>query len=123
MVNIINFNRINFCYLNRYHMKRTLLLITFFLFALNGFSQADIKVVNSDFKDYFVPGSTNTYSITVINLGPLSATNVSVFNAIPSGVTGFKWSGGPSGKSGINSPVSDLIPIMAKGEIATYSIT
>ncbi|MGG7035363.1 MAG: choice-of-anchor L domain-containing protein [Flavobacterium sp.] len=103
-------------------MKKTLLLLLFIFLTFNSFSQADLKVINTDYKDYYTPGGTNTYTLTIVNLGPLAASNVSVYNAIPSGAIDFSWTG-PKGGGGLNSAVSDLIPLLGVGEIAVYTIS
>jgi uncharacterized repeat protein (TIGR01451 family) len=62
-------------------MKKTLLYISLFLLSLGGFAQADIKVINTDYQDVYVPGSTVVYTVSVMNFGPSAATNVRVVNA------------------------------------------
>ncbi|RYZ47755.1 MAG: DUF11 domain-containing protein, partial [Sphingobacteriales bacterium] len=83
---------------------------------------ADIVVNNSDGNLVYVPGSNNIYTVTVNNLGPQNAADVTVNNPIPAGITNFSWVGS-NGTSGTNVPLTDLIATLASGETVTYTIT
>ncbi|MGG7034033.1 MAG: choice-of-anchor L domain-containing protein [Flavobacterium sp.] len=102
-------------------MKKVIFFVAFVLIAVKGFSQANLKVVNTDYKNYFVPGGSNSYTITVINFGPLPAANINIYNAPPIGVTNFRWVG-PNGTTGINTAVSDFVPSLGVGKILTYQV-
>ncbi|MBD3582406.1 choice-of-anchor L domain-containing protein, partial [Flavobacterium selenitireducens] len=102
-------------------MKKKLLLLFFFFLSVSAFSQADIVVTNSDFTNYYIPGTTTTYTVTVTNLGPNPATNVVVTNAIPTGIEYFSW-WGSNNTSGVNDPLNSTIPTLAVGQTVTFTI-
>ncbi|NUY81627.1 DUF11 domain-containing protein, partial [Flavobacterium sp. MAH-1] len=102
-------------------MKKKLLLLYFFFLSVSAFSQADIVVTNSDFSNYYIPGTNNTYTVTVTNLGPNAATNVHVTNAIPAGIDYFSW-WGSNGSVGVNDPLDNTIATLAVGQTVTYTI-
>ncbi|HEX8561788.1 MAG TPA: choice-of-anchor L domain-containing protein, partial [Flavobacterium sp.] len=103
-------------------MKRILLLITVLLMSAAAFAQANIAVSNTDYQNSYIPGTTNTYTVAVTNFGPNPATNISVSNPIPAGITYFSWVGS-NGSSGINNPLTNTIGNLAVGAIVTYTIT
>jgi uncharacterized repeat protein (TIGR01451 family) len=101
-------------------MKRILLLLL--LVSLqNVFSQANIKVVNTNLQEFYVPGSTATYSITVVNLGPQNATNLVVNNPIPAGITNFQWTGS-NGSNGFNVNLNNNLGTLNVGATASYTV-
>ncbi len=102
-------------------MKRTLLFF-FLLLSTIGYSQADLVITNTDFKDTYIPGTEDIYTITVINYGPQAATNVNITNAIPTGITYFSWQGS-NGSSGENIALNNIIPTLAVGAMVTYVVT
>lgn len=102
-------------------MKKTLLLLFFLFLSVGAFSQADLVVTNSDYSNYYVPGTTSTYSVTVTNLGPNAATGVNVQNAIPAGIEYFSWTGS-NGSSGVNEPLANTIANLPVGQTVTYTI-
>ena len=67
-----------------------------------------------------VPGTSTTYTIVVTNGGPSTATNVSVSDALPAGVTTFTWSG--NGRSNVSGPLSDTIASLLPGASVTYTV-
>lgn len=81
----------------------------------------DVGVTKDDFVASVVPGSATTYTITVTNTGPSTATNVSVNDPLPGGVTTFSWSG--NGHSNIAAPLSDIITSLPPGGTITYTLT
>uniref|UniRef100_UPI00135BC3BD choice-of-anchor L domain-containing protein n=1 Tax=Flavobacterium sp. MK4S-17 TaxID=2543737 RepID=UPI00135BC3BD len=83
---------------------------------------ADIVVVNTDDKTFYIPGTDSVYTITVTNNGPTAAQNIQVDNAIPTGITSFSWTGS-NGSSGIDVALSDNIAALAVGESVTYTVT
>src|SRR5206468_6070237 len=64
-------------------------------------------------------GTSTTYTITVTNSGPSTATNVVVSDPLPAGVTSFSWSG--NGHSGTGA-LSDTIASLAPGASVTYTV-
>jgi uncharacterized repeat protein (TIGR01451 family) len=67
-----------------------------------------------------VPGANVTYTITVSNSGPNTATNVAVNDPLPASVTSFIWSG--NGHSNVSGAVSDTIASLAPGGPVTYTV-
>src|SRR5207249_4667838 len=68
-----------------------------------------------------VPGTSFTYTITVSKSGPSTATNVTVSDSVPVGLTSFVWSGS-NGHSGTGA-ISDTIASLAPGAGVTYAVT
>lgn len=83
---------------------------------------ADIVIVNTNNQISYTAGTTATYTVTVTNAGPQDAENVTIANAIPTGITGFSWTGS-NGSEGTNVPLADVIPALTVGEVVTYTIT
>ncbi|MDR6969268.1 putative repeat protein (TIGR01451 family), partial [Flavobacterium arsenatis] len=86
--------------------------------ALTG---ADIKVVNTNNTNYFVPGANSTYIVTVTNQGPQTAYLVTPNVTFSPGVTLVSWSGS-NGSTGTTLPVTNTIPEMSVGQVVTYTI-
>jgi uncharacterized repeat protein (TIGR01451 family) len=84
-------------------------------------TEVDLSVTQSDGKTSVIPGTTNTYSITVTNNGSSRATSVVVTDLLPDGVTSAIWTGS-NGNSGTGELI-DTIPTLASGESVTYQIT
>ncbi len=91
---------------------------------------ADLTITNSNGVSGVVVGTTTTYTITVTNTGPNTATNAVVTDTFPAGLTGVNWScvgtggavcGAPGGTGHINStvtvPVSGTLTFTATGTI------
>ncbi|HLN95136.1 MAG TPA: hypothetical protein VK183_05820, partial [Flavobacterium sp.] len=102
-------------------MKRILLILAFFV-GFQAYSQADIQVTYSDFTDFYEPGETNTYVLTVRNTGPSVATNVTITGGIPAGVDEYSWTG-PNDSSDADDALNQTIATMASGETVTFLIT
>src|SRR5262249_52376533 len=68
-----------------------------------------------------VPGTSTTYTILVNNTGPSTATNVSVSDPLPAGVSSASWSGS-NGHSGTGALV-DTIASLAPGASVTYTLS
>ncbi|AWM13994.1 hypothetical protein DI487_09085 [Flavobacterium sediminis] len=82
---------------------------------------ADIVVTNTDNNTVYVPGTTNTYTITVTNNGPDDAVNVQIENLIPAGITGFSWTG-TNGSTGADVDLVDTIPYLQVGQSVVYTV-
>jgi uncharacterized repeat protein (TIGR01451 family) len=67
-----------------------------------------------------VPGTSFTYTITVSNSGPSTATTVSVSDPVPSGLTSFVWSG--NGHTNVSGAISDTIASLAPGSSVVYTV-
>src|SRR5207237_436808 len=80
----------------------------------------DVGVTKDDGVPSVVPGTTTTYTIVVSNGGPSTATNVSVSDALPAGVTSFTWSG--NGKTNQSGALSDTIASLLPGASVTYTV-
>jgi uncharacterized repeat protein (TIGR01451 family) len=101
--------------------------------------RADLKVTVSDGKTAAVAGTTNTYTITLINLGPSNVSGAVVNDTFPTsitnitytatqtgGATGFTASGNGNINDTVNMPVAAKISYKATGRIsasATGSIS
>src|SRR4029079_13265216 len=68
-----------------------------------------------------VPGTSLTYTITVSNSGPRTATNVAASDPVPAGVTSFVWSG--NGHTNVSGAISDTIASLASGASVIYTVT
>jgi len=104
-------------------MKRFLPVIALFLCYLSGNAQADIVATISDGVTTYTAGTTNTYTVTVTNNGPGSASNVNVSSLVPVGIdpTLVTWSGS-NGSSG-TGVLTNVIPTLANAQLVTYTIT
>ncbi|MCY2990517.1 MAG: dockerin type I domain-containing protein, partial [Planctomycetota bacterium] len=68
-----------------------------------------------------VPGTSFIYTITVSNSGPSTATNVTVSDPVPVGLTSFVWRG--NGKINQPGPLNDIIASLASGATVVYEVT
>jgi uncharacterized repeat protein (TIGR01451 family) len=68
-----------------------------------------------------VPGASFTYTITVTNSGPSTATNVLVSDFVPAGLSSFVWNG--DGRTNVSGPISDTIANLAPNASVTYTVT
>jgi large repetitive protein len=101
-------------------MKKLLLLLSCFFFASVAFAQTDLVITNTNNQDFFVPGTSAVYTVTVTNFGPVAATQVKVTSPIPSGITNFYWEG--SNFSHGSSDLLNIVQTLAVGEVLTYTI-
>ena len=103
-------------------MKKLLPLIVFLLLSYIGFSQAnaDIRVLNTNFQDKYIQGTTTMYVISVINDGPITATNILVSSQITNGISQKNWTG-PNNSSG-NSEINYVIPSLPSGETVSFTM-
>ncbi len=83
-------------------------------------TSADLSITKSDNPDPVLPGDTLTYTVTVNNAGPSSATDVVVTDTLPAGVTFASTSGCAEDPAGV--PTCSLGTIAAGGS-ASYTIT
>jgi len=84
-------------------------------------AQNDVSVTKTDGTTTAVPGTSTTYTIVVSNAGPTAATNVSVSDPLPAGVTSATWTG-TNGSSGTGA-ISDTIATLPSGGSVTYNLT
>src|SRR5690606_7316331 len=84
-------------------------------------SGADISVTKTDNTDFFAPGGTTTYTITVTNYGPDAAQDVVVTDALPAGISAadMSWTG-PS-VSGTGALLHNA-GTLAAGSSLTYTV-
>ena len=68
-----------------------------------------------------VPGNSFTYTVTVSNSGPSTATNVAVSDPVPAGEVSFVWSG--NGHTNVSGAISDTIASLAPGASVVYTVT
>ena len=70
------------------------------------------------------PGSDIIYTITVVNTGGTPAIDLIVSDPIPAGLVGGTWRcSGTCGANLGNLPLTDSIPLLAIGSMATYTVT
>lgn len=91
--------------------------------SLGTSAQADLAVTKSDAPDPVTPGSNLVYTVTVTNIGPAQATNVTVTDTLPAGATFLS----PAG-TGWTCSVSGLVltctrPSLAVGAAPPITIT
>ena len=89
--------------------------------TVNG--SVDVGIVKTDSSDPVVAGGTLTYTITVTNNGPSTATNVVVTDPLPTGLTftsGTASNGGTVANA--NNTVTATIPTLASGASATITV-
>ncbi|HEY8739612.1 MAG TPA: DUF11 domain-containing protein, partial [Candidatus Dormibacteraeota bacterium] len=87
---------------------------------------ADLSIVKTDGQTSAVPGQAISYTVTVTNSGPSSATGATVVDNVPGTITGVTWTcaasagsscGAASGSGSINSTVN-----LAPTGTATYTV-
>ncbi|MEL4309200.1 DUF11 domain-containing protein, partial [Joostella sp. CR20] len=71
--------------------------------------------------DTYTAGEDVVYTITVTNDGPSDATNVSVEDPFPAGITEGSWTSDQGGSG--TGALSDVIASLADGEVVTYEVT
>ncbi|WP_348678649.1 choice-of-anchor L domain-containing protein, partial [Flavobacterium coralii] len=81
---------------------------------------ANIVVENTNGQQLYTPGTQTTYTLTVTNVGPYPANNITVNNPVPAGISSFTWSG-DNGTSG-SGALTDVIAAMGVGETVTYTL-
>ncbi|WP_188363247.1 choice-of-anchor L domain-containing protein, partial [Flavobacterium orientale] len=103
-------------------MKRILLFCVFLLSSFTLLAQADIVTVITDGAATYTAGQTTTYTITVTNQGPNSATNVVVSSVVPAGIDPLlvTWTGS-NGSNGTGD-LNDILATMTNGQVVTYEI-
>ncbi|MCB0035441.1 MAG: DUF11 domain-containing protein, partial [Anaerolineales bacterium] len=85
---------------------------------------ANLAITKEDSPDPVLPGATLTYTITVLNNGPYTATNVIVTDTLPSGLTAnlvntAGWLCAPQIGDALFCGLTSLSP----SEVASYTIT
>ena len=81
---------------------------------------ADLAIANSDGVTSVDAGGTISYTVTVSNAGPSTATGATVSAPIPPGIASFSWTG-PSATGGTGA-ISAAVSL-APGATVTYTIT
>lgn len=85
-----------------------------------GAASADLGIVKTDAPDPQVAGSAVSYTLTVTNYGPATATNVTVVDTLPSGTT---FLSGSSGCSSGGATVTCAIGTLAAGASTAVGLT
>jgi len=87
-------------------------------------SSSDISVTLNDATTSYVPGSgeTKTYTLSVINNGPSSASNISVSMTAPGSNTIGNWSCTNCGGNSGSGNIADSIASLASGVTAVYTV-
>lgn len=81
--------------------------------------QFDLRVVKSDSADPATPGGTLTYTIDVFNDGPSDATNITLTDTLPAGVT---FASGTTGLTANGQVVTATIASLASGATSQFTI-
>ncbi|WP_152969666.1 Ig-like domain-containing protein, partial [Pedobacter sp. Hv1] len=88
-------------------------------------SIADLRITNTDGKLQYVPGTTNTYTVVVDNVGPSDAVGATVVNALPVGISTSSWTavytGGATGTANGTGGINETVNIPIGGKI-TYTV-
>src|SRR5262249_32705885 len=79
----------------------------------------EISITNTDNTIVAMPGTTTIYTIVVTNIGPSTATGVTVNDALPVGVTSATWSG--DGHTNVSGSLSDTIASLGAGASVNYT--
>jgi uncharacterized repeat protein (TIGR01451 family) len=90
--------------------------------------QSDLAITKTDGRTTVVPGSNNTYTIVVSNVGPSQATGVSVTDIFPSTFSNVTYvavaTGGASGFTASGSGnINNTNIVMPVGSTITYTVT
>jgi len=88
---------------------------------------ADLSITKTDGSPVYIPGSPITYTIVVSNAGPFGATNVTVGDSLPVGISSATWTctgagGGTCTASGTGG-IADGSVNLPVGASVTYSLT
>jgi len=88
---------------------------------------ADLAITKTDGVTSVVPGTANTYTIVVSNIGPGFVTGATVADTLPATLTGVNWTAvyagaGSSGAAGGSGNISTTINL-AVGGTATFTVT
>ncbi|WP_298144481.1 choice-of-anchor L domain-containing protein, partial [Flavobacterium sp.] len=81
---------------------------------------SDVSVVVDNSQVRYVTNSNTTYTVTVTNNGPLTATNIQVNFPAPTGTSTVSWTGNAASGS---SNLSDTIVSLAAGATVIYTVT
>lgn len=90
---------------------------------------ADLSVTKTDGNATYTPGTNVVYTITATNLGPSGASNVTVSDPLPAGITTASWTcaatsgGAVCGASGGVGAINDTGLNLPAGAEATYTLT
>jgi len=80
---------------------------------------ADLVTVKTNHQAVYTPGTSTTYTISIINNGPSDATQILVTDLIPTGTTTMAWTG--NGNSG-NGNLNDTVALLQAGSTITYEV-
>ncbi|PCH72169.1 MAG: hypothetical protein COB98_12025, partial [Flavobacteriaceae bacterium] len=77
---------------------------------------ADLDIEKSSTQTTYTPGESVTYTINVVNNGPLDATNIQVVDDLPSGITEMTWTASDSSNG--TGALNENISLIAKATIS-----
>lgn len=82
---------------------------------------ANVDVIKDNFQNFYRPGSSTDYTITITNHGPTTALNLEITDMMPQGIEEMSWkiSNGLSGTGNINF----IEPILRVNESITINST
>ena len=87
----------------------------------------DLSITKTDGATTAIPGNSITYTITVQNSGPSTATAAQIADTIPAGITGATWTCSSSGASSCSAPSGTgniaTTATVASGSAVVYSVT
>ena len=93
-----------------------------------GTSQVDLSITKTDGQATYVPGTALTYTVTVTNAGPSTATGVSIADTVPAAITGVTVSCAVTGTAtcGVNGSSGNTVSFtgvsVAPGSQVTLTI-
>ncbi|NCD72372.1 T9SS type B sorting domain-containing protein [Mucilaginibacter agri] len=85
---------------------------------------ADLRIANTDNKTNYVPGTTNTYTVTAVNLGPSNAPGSIIIYTLPTGITGTwtaVYTGGATGNASGTNNINEIVNLPT-GSSVIYTI-
>src|SRR5438477_2251154 len=84
--------------------------------------EADLSITKDDGAATAVPGTNDTYTVTVTNSGPSTVTGATVSDVLPAGTTFVSATNGATYDAGTNT-VSFTTGTLASGDMTSFQLT